>query len=264
VEVLLDAVAADGHRAVLDHGLPEECGGLLHVLVVRQFADALEADHLRDLGVRVQAGQLVLVLFERLQDGLVRELQRQRHVARIARHRGDVGQHLVHAAMLAPEHGLHLRVAQAAGQAQRPVGQRDQHRLRVLVAGVAVGVAQAGVDLVQVIPGHPLAVDREVVGVELAGGDIAPGRAAAGDAAQVAVAVRLLRALEFRDEVVEAFLDGGVAGRGEHQRQRRQVVAAHVAVEAGRLPVAVAGLLHGSPASRRKGASRRSGSIAIR
>jgi hypothetical protein len=47
--------------------------------------------------------------------------------------------------------------------------------------------------------------------VELAGGDIAPGRPAAGDAAQVAVAVGLLRALEFRDEVIQAFLDAGVA-----------------------------------------------------
>ncbi len=242
VEVLLDAVAADGHRAMVMHGLPEELRGLLPVAPAGHVADAFEADHLRNLRVGVQAGELVLLFFERAQDGLVRKAHRQVQVLLLPRHLGHVGQHLVHAAVLRAQHVLHLFIGQVRAQCQRPVGQGDQHRARVLVAGVLVGVAQARVHLVQVVPRHPFAVDREVIGLHFTARDGLPHGAALGDAAEVAIAVLFLAALELRDEVVEPLLDFSVTGGRKHQRQRRQVMAAHVAIETAGLPVAVSRL----------------------
>jgi hypothetical protein len=79
--------------------------------------------------------------------------------------------------------------------------------------------------------------------MELAALDVAPRLPPARDAADIAVAVGLLRALELRNEVGQPAQHFGVAGRRVHQRQCRQVVAAHVAIESARLPVTVARLL---------------------
>ena len=242
VEVLLDAVAADGHRALVVHGLPKELRRLLPVAPARQCADALEADDFRDLRIRMQARQLVLAGRQRLQDRLVREAHGQVQILLLARHRIDVGQHLVHAAVLGAQHGLHLCVGERGRQFHGPVRQGHQHGFRLDIAGVLVGVAQAGKYLVQVVPRHPTTVDGKGVGLQLATGHGLPGGAAIGNAAQVAIAIRVLALLQLRQHVVEAFARLGVARGRHHQRQRRQIMPAHVAVQARRFPVAIAGL----------------------
>ena len=113
VEVLGHAVAAKGDGAVPGDGVPEEARAGVGGLVARQRGDALETDDLRDLGVGVFAGELILVLDERVEDGLVVEALRRLQVAPVAGDGVDVRQHLVHAAMLLAEHPLHLVVAEA-------------------------------------------------------------------------------------------------------------------------------------------------------
>ena len=188
----------------------------------------------------MQAGQPVFLPLKRFEHGLVRETDREFEILLVACDLGNVGQHFVHAAVFAAQHGLHLLRRQVRAQAQRPVRQRDQHVARPGVAGMAPGIAQTGKQLVQVVPRHPLAVDGETVGLQLAVRDVVEGGAAAGNAAEITVAVALLGTLQFGDEVVQSIQDFAVAGRGIHERQRRQVMPAHVAVEAGRFPVAVA------------------------
>ena len=75
-----------------------------------------------------------------------------------------------------------------------------------------------------------------------ANGNGLPGGIAVGDAAQVAITVGVLAFLQFRQHVVEAFARLRVARRCHHQGQRGQVMPAHVAIEARRFPVAIAGL----------------------
>ncbi len=240
VEMLLHAVAADGHRAPFDHGLPEALRGRQPARLGAQLGQTREADHLGNLRVRVQAGERVFALEQRLQQGLVREAARQAQVARfVVAERGQVGEQLVHAAVLALQAGLHLRVAQAGGDALGPVGKRAQHGQGVRVGGVHMGVAQAGGDLVQVVPRHPTAVEREAVDLDLSGGELGPGLLALRNAAQVARADLPLGLLEPGHHEVQALTDQRVVAGRRHHGQGGQVVAGHVAVQSAGLPVAV-------------------------
>ena len=113
MEVLLDAVAADGHRAALAHRVPESLRRPVEARLAGQLADALEPDHLGDLGVGVQAGELVFAPGQGVQDRVVRKAQRKVQVFFVAGQLKDVGEDFVHAAMFAAQHVLHLRVGQA-------------------------------------------------------------------------------------------------------------------------------------------------------
>ena len=127
-----------------------------------------------------------------------------------------------------------------ARRARRTSRRADEHVARLLVAADQVGIAQAGEDLVQVVPGHPLAVEAEALDVAVSRAAISSHScAAAGNAADVAVAVRALARGELRHHVVEPPLHLRIAGRGPHLRERGEVVPGRVAVEAGALPVRI-------------------------
>ena len=114
-----------------------------------------------------------------------------------------------------------------------------EHLARLRVAADQIGVAQAGEQLVQVVPGHPRAVEAEALDLQSAGGDAGPQLAALRHAADVAVAVGPLALGELADHRVEPPLRLGVARRGPGLRQRGQVVAGRVALQAGALPVRI-------------------------
>ena len=118
---------------------------------------------------------------------------------------------------------------------------RTSARLRA--AADEMRIAQAREQLVQVVPGHPFAVDRERLDVKRARGDLLPQLAAARNAADVAVAVGALARGELLDHVVEPPLHLGIAGRRPDLRQRREVMAGRVPVEPGALPVRILGSL---------------------
>ena len=243
MEMLPDAVAADGDAAALAHRGPEEARGRQPVLVRRAgvalLGDAGKADHLGDLRIGMQPGQRVARLAQRIEDRAVREALGQAQVTRAAAHRGDVGEDLVHAAVLGAHQVLQLRVAQRLEQGQRPGAQVDQHLARQRLLRQLPRVAQAGEGLVQVVPRHPAPVDGEAVDLELAARDLAPGGLAVGDAAEVAVAMGELALAELAQHLDEPAMHLRVAGGRRHHRQRRHVVPAHVTVQAAALPVAV-------------------------
>ena len=71
VEMLIDAVSADGDASVVDYRLPEILCGLVPVFVSFEVSDPLISDHLRDLGVRMHAGKMVFTFEQRFEDPLV-------------------------------------------------------------------------------------------------------------------------------------------------------------------------------------------------
>ena len=239
VEMLAHAVAAGRDGAVLNDCLPEEFGRGAPLRVVIDLRDPFVPDDLRDLRVGVQAGQVVLALQQRIQDQPVGKAPCQLQIALVAGDGGDVGEHFVHAAVLGDQHLLDLRVAQVRHETSGPVRPGDQHVARLLAAGVEPGIAQAGENLVQVVPGHPGAVQAEQLGLDLSVGDLLPDLLTVRHAAEVTVAVGILRALQFGQHVVQPLADVFPSGGGPGQAQRGQVMPADVAVEAGAFPVAI-------------------------
>ena len=61
-EVLTTAVASESQRALARHHVPEEVGSMVIALVAREFADALEAHHLRHLCVGMHIVETVHTL----------------------------------------------------------------------------------------------------------------------------------------------------------------------------------------------------------
>ena len=136
-------MAAGGERASVDDRLPEEARGAAIALLARQLVEPLEADDLRDLRVGVQAVERVAPFGERREQRLVAEAAGERQVLRVAGQRRDVGEHLVHAAVLGAEHALELLVGHRRCRRGRPVRELRQHVERRGAAGVQVRVAQA-------------------------------------------------------------------------------------------------------------------------
>ena len=111
--------AAGGVGAVPRDLAPEVLGDPPIALVARQLVAARGADHLRDVGVAVQALQLVAPLGQRREEALVVEAVREPAIALVSGDGGEVVEHLVHPAVLALEDALHLVVAQAAASSPR-------------------------------------------------------------------------------------------------------------------------------------------------
>ena len=180
--------------------------------------------------------------------------------------RVDVGDHFVHAAVLGPEHLLHLRVRQRREQAAGPVGQRDEHVASLGVAADQVGVAQPGEQLVQVVPGHPRAVQAEALDLQRACGDARPQLTALRHGADVAVAVGELALGQLADHRIQPPLRLGVAGRRPRLRHYLTALAQAWAAVWPCKPVlsqlGYSSPFGFSPASIRNGASSRSMSMA--
>ena len=156
---LVVAVAARRKRVVADHRVPEKfprfaIRRIAGIDVAHEFAQ-----HLRDIRVAVFAGENVLVVGQRVDDGVVVEPLRELQPARIARVGIEVGQGFIEAAKLRAEHALELRVVEPAHNAFHPSGKFHRSVERRAVARLAVRIAQARKKFMLHIPRRPHAVE---------------------------------------------------------------------------------------------------------
>ena len=161
-----------------------------------------------------------------------------RQILLLARQSVEVGETLIHAAVLVAEHGLHLCVGKAGVSGDGPVAELPGHLERLLVAALSIHVEQAGKDLVQRVVRRPhglLFLD--------------PVKEFFRKGAQVAGRELRLARGETRHQRLAFLLEPLVAGAGVHQRAGREVVtdemAAHLAL--GLLPAAVGSSRRGQP-----------------
>jgi len=239
VEVFAHAVATEGGAAVVDDGGPEIARGIRPGGITAEFGNAGVADDFRDLRVGVESGEVVFVLEQWFECAAVGEALGEREIFGVASDGVYVGEDLIHAALFALEHALDLFVGEVGDEAVAPIAEPNEDVAGLGVAGDEPGVAEAGEGFMQVVPRDPFPVDGEVVHFQFAGGDFGPEFAAVGRAADVAVAVGALALGHLGDHVIEAARHLGVAGGDGHLGECGQVVAGHVAIEAGAFPVRV-------------------------
>ena len=107
-EVLREPVATGDVGVVTGDAIPEEGCGLQIVRVTRQRVAAGQSDQLRNLRVGVQSGEAILPGRERSKYPFVVKAARQRQIPRVASVCVEIRKDLVHAAVLAAQHLLHL------------------------------------------------------------------------------------------------------------------------------------------------------------
>ncbi len=239
-EMLVHAVAADAHGPVVCHVGPEVLGGLgVSRLGVAVLVDTFESDVLRHLGVGVPTVEKSRVDgLHAVEHGLVTVFLGGFQVFGVTKDGVSVGQHLVHASVLGVEHSLHGAVGQFGYDIDAPVAELAKHRSSLLAPRIEIGVTQASEHLVLTIEGHPAAMVAE-------GGDVARkhflpiiiDRLPAEIAVQpfLVVIEGLLAVGENGEHVVKTFLElllrRTVMAGGVGQRERAEVVAAHMARE---------------------------------
>ena len=243
-KVFVIAVAAVGEGAAADDAFHERVDAVPGSGFAGELILAGEADDFGDLGVTVFTVEFVAALFQRTEDRVVVEDgSREGEVARVAGVGGEVGEDLVEAAELGFEDFLGLGGAEFFVDAGEVVGEAAFDLEGLAVAGDAVGVAQAGEDLVQGVVGDPLVVEGETGGLDATGAEFLVD--AFGDREDVAVAVGRLAGGEFGDDVIQTFAGAGVAGGGVVKREGGEEVAEGMTVDAAGFPAAVAFCLGG-------------------
>ena len=176
---------------------------------------------------------------KRLEQGAMGEPLGERQVLPIAGEREHVGEHLVHPAVLGGQHLLQLVIRQRRDERSAPVRQADQDLPCLLYARNGEGVAQPSEQLVQVVPGHPRAVEPEALDAKRPGPHLGPQLSAAGNRADISVAVRALTRRQLAHHVVEPAPHLGVARGRPGLGQRCEIVTGGVALQPCALPVGV-------------------------
>ena len=213
--MLVEAGVADDVTARGEHFTEEVLGDFAVAAVAGDLIHAGCADDFGNVGVGVQALQLVAALGERIEEaGLLEEVSGVK-IAILFGDGGEVDEDFVHAAVLGAQHALALIDAEASHEVLRPLAHAFGDLQCVGVAGVDVHVEQAGHDLVVGVEGRPdrLAL-REMF--EQFG----------GKGAQVAGSDLLLARGEAGDELIAAALEVGVARSGRSQRNGGEKVPA--------------------------------------
>ena len=208
------AVAADRVGTLPDDVLPEEQSGRLEPRLDSQLVLPGDAYELGNLRVGVQSGQAVFAIRGRAEHGHVIEPLGQLEVFLLPGKRVEIGQGLVHPAMLGAQDTLQMLVVQAGVAIDCPVAELLAHIEGLLVVAVDVHIHQAGEYLVQGVVGDPcrfpgLQVVEEVL----------------RKCAQVAVAKLFLALGQARHHCIALSLQPRVAGTGVHQCAGREVVA---------------------------------------
>ena len=223
-EVFLVAVAAGGETAMAGDGLPEESRRRLIVGLPGQLIEAIEADELGNLRVGMEIVECVARLGHRIEHGMVAKALGQSQIFLVAGQDINVGENLVHPAMLGVEHALELLIGEVLRGGFGKVAEFYQYHERAGAGAIGVGIAQAGHDLVHGVP-------RDADDAP-AGGDIIELRRAVGKGADQAGCSSGLTLLKLGDEVIAALLELGVGGGSIHHRASRQVMPQRVAVTA--------------------------------
>ena len=119
-EVLGQPVPAGDVAVVLRDAIPEERRGHEVARVADVCITSRRADELRDLTVAVFAPEVVLMALERVGELVMLEAIRQIEPAVVAGVDVQVGEHLVHAAVLGVEHFRDLRIIERCEHAAPP------------------------------------------------------------------------------------------------------------------------------------------------
>ena len=231
-EMFRNAVAANRDTALVHDTVPEVLGALHVSLVAGEFRNAREAHHLRDLRIRMHIREVIIARCHRIQKPLVRPTLGLVQVLLFLGHRIGISIDFRHAAVFRAEHRFHLGIVQPARNRESPITKREEHRFGLIVTRIDVGIAQARIKFVDVVPRHPIAVLRTRIAVL----EFEPHRLAVGHAADIALEIRILgilvlNRLEFAQHVFQAFLDEFIAtGRIMHGK-RTQVMTQHVPVK---------------------------------
>jgi len=101
------------------------------------------------------AGKIILMTLERYCEGSMLKSAGKFQPADISRIGIQVCQHFLHPAKLRVEHRLDLLIGQISQNPLRPGGKLDFHLQGRLIACITIGIAQAGIGLMQHIPGRP-------------------------------------------------------------------------------------------------------------
>ena len=194
-------------------------------------ADALEADDLRDLRVGVQSVERVASLGERREQRLVAEAAGQREIRRVAGQRRDVGEHLVHAAVLGAQHALRTarRSSRASTSAVHSASRVSTSSAERLPACRCASRRPANT-LCIVYQGTPMNGRPATAFSSCA--------APSGNAQTSPLRAAVWQALQLGHDVVDALLHPVVAGRRVHQRRGAEIVPERVAVAADVRPTA--------------------------
>jgi hypothetical protein len=216
---------------VLRHAIPEErrgheIAGVAHVRITSRGADEL-----RDLTVPVLAVQVVLVALKGIGELVMLESVREVEPPPIACVGVQIGEHLVHAAVLRVQHLRDLRVIERREDGLGPRGELRFDGERGAIPGVSIGVAKPGERLVQRVPRRPEAVEVERGRADLALRQRRKRLAAAFERAQVPVAVLVLHGSKLADDVIRPLLVPRVAGREVHETDGREIVAGDMSGE---------------------------------
>ena len=108
--MLAAAVAAEGQRAVVNDGFPEEFCGPGKLFIAAQLGNALKTDRFGHLGIGVFVVQGVSMFGHRVQQLPMRKAFGQLEVFIVAGDDADVGEYFVHTAVFLVQHALHLLV----------------------------------------------------------------------------------------------------------------------------------------------------------
>ena len=114
--------------------------------------------------------QIVLVSLERHRECLMLKALRKRKPAHTAGVGVEIGENLVHTAVLCVQHFLHLRFIERRQHTLSPLGKCGFHFQRLRIAGMTIRIAQTRIRLVQRVPRRPESVQIETAGLDLASG----------------------------------------------------------------------------------------------
>jgi hypothetical protein len=213
-EHLAIAIAAGHVRTLLGHDIPEERGDGAAVGPAGQLVLPGRAEDLGELGVRVEAGKPVLAFGQGIEDRMVVESLGKPQIGLLACNRGQLGQHVVHAAVFVAQHSLHLGIAELVGSRLDPCHRLFEHLEGLAVIAKHVDIQESRIDLVQCVPRGPdrlarlNAVDETLgEGAQIAGGEL---RLALG---------------QLGDRVRGLLPEPLVAGAGVHHRRGREEMA---------------------------------------
>ena len=227
-----NAVAANRDAAIVHNSIPEIFRALHIGFVVREFCNARKAHDLRDLRICMYVREVVIPGRHRIQKPLVSPAFGLVQVLLFLGQRISVGINFSHATVFRAEHRFHLRIVESSRNRESPVAQCEKHVLRLFVTRIDIGIAQARIELVDIVPRHPITI----LGTRITVLELEPHRFAVRHAADIALEIRflgilVLNRLELAQHVFQAFFHQFVAtGRIVH-RQGAQVMAQHMAIK---------------------------------
>src|SRR5215472_13001032 len=202
---------------MLRDAIPEKSGretitGISSGDVARQ-----RAQELGNLRVAMEPGQVILVAFKRVENGVVFETVREGEPAFVPRILIKVGQNFVHPAELRVQHFLNLRVAKFRKYIFSPACKLHFQFESHAVASKAIGITQPRKIFVEDIPWRPETIQVETAGPDLAARDLGKALLSVGQCAQVSISVCVLDLFQLRNSVIDTLFKPFIARGGPHE-----------------------------------------------